>query len=238
MPYLDELRESLRLEAGDVILEDWYIDLVTYLEAIEKGGAVDYVGYIHSNIIPDKDALYNIGLQDRRMKNIYSVSVNADNVNASVGNFTTNVYVQGKRVLKDEDPIHLASFYDYAKSQIVQAITDALLNLGIPPTPHLLGYKINYLAPEMADIFDSNLIALFDGKVRIKIVGDRDFYAYMKFKPNVAPVEILAWLNDGRPINAYTWKELDFTVNKNDEINVKVAPSTRITILIYNIPEA
>jgi len=294
MPYLDELRERLRLEAGDVIMEDWYDDLVSYLEKIEKSGAVDYAGYIHSHLIPDKDALYNIGVVNLRLKQVYSVYgyfsyvksdsmlihniqtdvVNAEEVNAKRGNFSEDLRLQGKRVLKDEDPVHIASFYDYAKaqteqaikdalqnlgipakiekkkvvdvysfydyakSQIEQAVRDALLNLGIPAKPKLLGYQVDYYAPAMADVFASNLVVQFDGRVRVKVVGNKDFYTYMKFKPNVAPIEIIAWLNEGKPIKANTWKEMDFTVNKDDEVNVKVAPTTRITILIYNIPEA
>jgi len=294
MPYLDELRESLKLEAGDVIMEDWYEDLVNYLEKIEKEGAVDYVGYIHSHLIPDKDALYNVGVHNSKLKQVHSVygyfsnvkadTMNATNVqsddittneiNANKGNFTEDLRLQGKRVLKDEDPIHIASFYEYAKSQVEQAIKDALLNLsiptkieekkvvdvysfydyaknqieqtikdvllnlGIPPRPHLLGYQVDYYAPAMADIFPQDLNVQFDGRVRIKVVGNVDFYAYMKFKPNVAPIEIVAWLNDGKPIKANTWKEMDFTVNKDDKVNVKVVPTTKITILIYNIPQA
>ena len=237
MPYLDELRESLRLEGGDVIMEDWYDDLVKYLEDIEKHGGVDYEGIIHKDLIPDQDAVRSIGSDDKRVKELNAVSVDTENVNAKVGNFSDNVYVQGKRVLKDEDPIHIASFFDYAKSQVEQAVRDALLNLGIPAKPHLLGYKVDYYAPAMADVFLHNLNVQFDGKVRVKVVGDKDFYSYMKFKPNVAPIEILAWLNDGQSIKANTWKEMDFTVNKGDEVNVKVAPTTKITILIYNIPE-
>ena len=238
MPYLDELRESLRLEGGDVIMEDWYDDLVSYLEKIEKEGAVDYEGVIHKDLIPDTNDKYVIGSPDKKIKEIHVSDVEAENVNANVGNFSDNVYVQGKRVLKDEDPIHIASFFDYAKSQVEQAIQDALLNLGIPAKPHLLGYKVDYVAPAMADIFPHNLNVQFDGRVRIKVMGDKDFYAYMKFKPNVAPIEIIAWLNEGKPIKAKTWKEMDFTVNKDDEVNVKVAPTTKITILIYNIPKA
>jgi len=258
MPYLDELRERLRLEAGDVIMEDWYEDLVNYLEKIEKEGAVDYIGYIHSHLIPDKDALYNVGIHNSKLKQVHSVygyfsnikadTMNATNVqsddittneiNANKGNFSEDLRLQGKRVLKDEDPIHIASFYEYAKSQVEQAIREALLNLGIPPKPHLLGYQVDYYAPAMADIFPQDLNVQFDGRVRIKVVGNVDFYAYMKFKPNVAPIEIIAWLNDGRPIKANTWKEMDFTVNKDDKVNVKVVPTTKITILVYNIPQA
>jgi len=156
MPYLDELRESLRLEGGDVIMEDWYDDLVTYLEQIEKNGAVDYEGVIHKDLIPDTNDKYVIGSTDKKIKEIHVSDVEAENVNANVGNFSENVYVRGKRVLKDEDPIHIASFFDYAKSQVEQAIRDALLNLGIPAKPNMLGSKADDYAPAMKDILFHN----------------------------------------------------------------------------------
>ena len=73
MPYLDELRKNLRLEVGDPITEDWYEYLVNYLEKIEKGSAVDYVGYVHRDLVPDKDALINLGVRNFRFKQVYSV---------------------------------------------------------------------------------------------------------------------------------------------------------------------
>lgn len=153
MPYLDELRERLRLEAFDIIDEIWYNDLVTYLEAIEKEGAVDYVGYVHSDLIPDKDALYNIGIQNLRFRsvnavygyfyrvdsdliffhNIFGDEANIDRINSDWGYFSNNVYVQGKRVLKDEDPIYISAFYDYAKSQLEDAVLNAILRWSPPP---------------------------------------------------------------------------------------------------------
>jgi len=73
MPYLDELRQKLRLEVGDPITEDWYEYLVEYLEKIEKGSAVDYIGYVHRDIIPEKDSFINIGVKNLRFKQVHSV---------------------------------------------------------------------------------------------------------------------------------------------------------------------
>jgi len=153
MPYLDELRQKLKLEVGDPITEDWYDDLVTYLESIEKGSAVDYMGYIHRDLIPDKDALFNIGVRNFRLKQVYSVygyfsyvksstiifhnlkgdDINADTVKSRVGAFSEKLTVQGKVVLKDEDPIHISSFYDYAKSQLQDAVLNAIYSWSPPP---------------------------------------------------------------------------------------------------------
>jgi len=258
MPYLDELRERLRLEGGDVIMEDWYDDLVSYLEKIEKEGAIDYSGYIHGDLIPDKDALFSVGVHNFRLKQVCSVhgyfsyvksdsfilhnlqtdEVTAKDVNAERGNFSEDLRLQGKKVLKDEDPIHIASFYEYAKSQIEQAVRVALLNLGIPAKPKLIGYQVDYHAPAMADIFTTNLVVQDSGRVRVKIIGDLDFYGYLKHKASGVSTEVLGLLNAGKPIPKGSWHEFDFTVVENDEINVRVAPSTTITIFIYNIPQA
>lgn len=274
MPYLDELREGLRLEAGDPIMDWWYDDLVEYLEHLEKNGAVDYAGYAHGDIIPEQDALLNLGLSSKRFKQTHSVYGYFDTVKATSGAFTQELTVQGKKVLKDEDPIHIAtfyayakqqmeqavrdallnldiptkiekkkvvdvySFYDYAKTQIEQAITDALLNLGIPAKPKLIGYSVNYSAIDMQDVFANNLLMQFDGRARVKMIAESDFYGYIKFKSKEAGVEILGMINQGKPIKANTWKEEDFTVNKDDEINIKVSPSTTVSIFVYNIPEA
>jgi len=48
--------------------------------------------------------------------------VNVNKVTAKTGEFTESLTLQGKTVLKDGDPIHIASFFDEAKSQITQAI--------------------------------------------------------------------------------------------------------------------
>jgi len=294
MPYLDELREKLKLVTGDLILETWYDDLHNYLTAIEKNSAVDYVGWMHRDVIPDRDALYNLGTVNLKLKQVYSVYgyfshiksgsihiyniqtdiITSEDVNAERGNFSEDLRLQGKKVLKDGDPIHIASFYDYAKaqtekaienallnlnvpakiekkkvvdvysfyeyakSQIEQAIRDTLLNLGIPAKPKLLGYQVNYDAPAMADVFSPNIVVQDSGRVRVKIIGNIDFYSYLKHKLSGVPTEILGLLNTGKPLTKHSWYEFDFTVVKDDEVNVKVAPSTRISIFIYNIPEA
>jgi len=238
MPYLDDLREGLRLEAGSPIMDWWYDDLVEYLEHIEKHGAVDYAGYVHKHIIPEQDVFLNLGLSTKRFRQTHSVYGYFSNIDAVSGSFSKELKVQGKTVLKDEDPIHIKTFYDYAKTQIEQAIKDALLNLGIPPKPKLIGYSVNYSAVDMQDVFASNLLMQFDGRARIKIIADSDVYSYIKFKSKDAGVEILGMINQGKPIKANTWKEEDFTVNKDDEINVKVSPSSTISVFIYNIPEA
>jgi len=123
---LDELRQRLRLEAGDIITEDWYSDLVEYLSLITKESAVDYDGYIHKSLIPKSDAEFSLGTADYRLNEVYAVNGNFDNINSKTGAFSDSLTVQGKTVLKDEDPIHIASFFDYAKEQVKEAVLDAI----------------------------------------------------------------------------------------------------------------
>jgi len=104
--------------------------------------------------------------------------------------------------------------------------------------PKLLGLMVDYYAPEFIDIFESDLVVQGDGKVRIKITGDRDFYGYLKWIPAGLTQEVISLLNEGRLIPRNAWKEFDFTVMKNDKVNVRVSPSTKVTVAIYNIFEA
>lgn len=270
MPYLDQLRSELQLEGGDVITEDWYRDLVKYLELIEKEGAVDYAGYVHKDLIPETDALLNLGVKDFRFREVHSAYGYINYTYGDVAFFTNNVYVQGKRVIKDEDPIKISEFFDYAKrqiedavfnaigkyaapktlereigefyakayQQIIDAIETAIRNIGIPVKPKIIDYVVDYYAYAGVDIFLNNLVVPESGRIRIKAIGDKDFYGYLKHKLAGTPIEVIGLINEGNPIKANTWKEEDYTVSKNDEINVRVFPSTRITIVIYNIPEA
>ena len=188
MPYLDELRQKLKLEVGDPITEDWYDDLVAYLEKIEKGSAVDYIGYIHRDLIPDKDALFNIGVRNFRLKQVYSVygyfsyvksstiifhnlkgdDINADTVKSRVGAFSERLTVQGKVVLKDEDPIHISSFYDYAKSQLQDAVLNAIYSWSPPPLQ--LDDRSLGTAPRMEDRIEQG--RAFSASKRFDSVAD------------------------------------------------------------------
>ena len=188
MPYLDELRQKLKLEVGDPITEDWYDDLVNYLEKIEKGSAVDYIGYVHRNIIPEKDALFNIGVKNLRFKQVHSVygyfsyvksntiifhnlqgdDINADTVKSKVGDFSEKLTVQGKVVLKDEDPIHISSFYDYAKNQLQDAVLNAIYSWSPPPLQ--LDDKSLGIAPRMEDRIEQG--RAFSASKRFDSVAD------------------------------------------------------------------
>jgi len=224
MPMFDHLK----VRPGQVIRSSWANDLVDAIQMVAEYGAVDYYGYVHKDLIPDRDLALNLGLEDLRFKEVH----------AGYGYFSHDLRLQGKRVLKDEDPIHIASFFDYAAQQVKDEIVNALTELGIPPKPHRVGVKVNYYAPAMADLFDPDLVMNYDGKARFKLSGYEDFIAYIKHVPYGLAQEIVAALNSAMPIEGRTWAEFDFTVNQNDKVNVKVYPSTTVTVIVYNIPEA
>jgi len=64
--------------------------------------------YLKSDIIPDQDNVRVLGTEGRSWKEIQ----------AHYGYFKDQVYVQGKAVIKDGDPIRIEEFIDEAKSDI------------------------------------------------------------------------------------------------------------------------
>ena len=53
--------------------------------------------------------------------------ITVDEVNARTAHFETRPDVEGRPVLLDDDPVHIASFYDTAKQQITDAINASQL---------------------------------------------------------------------------------------------------------------
>jgi len=64
--------------------------------------------HLDSDIIPDQDNIRNLGDPSKSWKEIH----------AHYGYFDDNVYVQGKQVLKDGDPVQVYRFIEEAKTDI------------------------------------------------------------------------------------------------------------------------
>ena len=182
MPMFD----YLKVLPGQVIRSRWANDLVDAIQTVAEYGAVDYGGYVHSDLIPDVDLALNLGIQNLRFKEVH----------AGYGYFTYGIY----------------------------------------PHTILLGIQQDYSATEMTNIFDPDLIILFDGIARVKALHEADFYAYLYWIPSATGSAILAALNEGKVIPASVWKEMDFTVSKDDKVNIQVKPGGKVTIAVYNIP--
>lgn len=232
--------EELRLRTGQVIAEDWYDTLIYVLEDITERGAVSYEGYVHKDLIPDTDLLFNLGIPTSRFKEIHM----------GYGYASYGFYVEGKPVLKDGDPISIYNIEDLAKTKITEAINDSyitdytqplhsdLLNIKSLFEPNLIGKLINFSASALTDLFTPDLTISKSGRARLKFTLSTDAYAYVKWTPSGEAVSILSLLNAGVQIPANAWHEFDFTVMENDKINVQVDRTLTITIAVYNIPNA
>lgn len=159
---------------------------------------------------------------------------NVSIVNGDYGYFADNLFVQGKRVIKDEDPLYIASFFDKAVEQIENAIKETLNELNVSRKVVLLDRVINYDAPPFADIFPNDLITELDGFIRIKAIPEYDTLVYAKFTPYGEVYPVIAVMNDGNEIKAKTFNEFETIASKGDKINVRVIPGTKITLFVYN----
>jgi len=66
------------------------------------------LAHLEYDIIPDQDNVRDLGSDTRSWADVY----------AHYGYFKDNVYVQGKAVIKDGDPIKIAEFIDAAKADV------------------------------------------------------------------------------------------------------------------------
>jgi hypothetical protein len=68
MPHLDYLKPQL----GEPIMPDWGSQIVDLIENIGWEGAVDYYGYVRSDLIPAVDVALNLGIPTNRFKEVHS----------------------------------------------------------------------------------------------------------------------------------------------------------------------
>ena len=236
MPMLDELR----LRTGQLVTEDWYDELVDYLEQIGYGGIISAYGYIVGDLIPIADLLLNLGIPLKRIKEIHAGYVYASG----------NMWIDGHVVIKDGDPVSVSDLGADAQDKIRQAVNSAYVSGYTAPLhpdllsvigalrPVLSGYKESYSAPSMGDCFAADLVATMDGRFRFKFVANAYVYAYAKHQPLGFGSAIVAALNLGSQIPTATWNEFDLTAMTGDKANFRITPSTTLTILIYNIGNA
>jgi len=236
MPTLDQLR----LRTGQLVTEDWYDALVDYLEQLGYGGVISAYGYVVGDLVPIVDMLLNLGIP---LRNFLAV-------HAGYGYFKGQVWIDGKPVIKDGDPVTVSDLGTAARDKVTDAINAAyqtgytaplhgdLLTLIGKLQPVQSGYKINYSAPDMGDIFSPDLTMLYDGRARFKFVADYNVYAYIKHRHVGQATTIVAALNAGAVIPVGTWHEFDFTTLKNDLVNARITPATTVTVIVYNIANA
>ena len=68
MPKFDYLKVS----PGQVIRSSWANELVDAIETVSEDGAISYEGYVSKDLIPNIDLAVNLGLENRRFKEVHA----------------------------------------------------------------------------------------------------------------------------------------------------------------------
>ncbi|MEO2151353.1 MAG: hypothetical protein ABGW50_01680 [Thermococcus sp.] len=85
------------------------------------------------DIIPQLPDVLKLGSPDKPFGELYVDNayvlalLQAQNISAFYGSISGDLYVQGKRVLKDDDPIHIADFWPTALTQLAGTIYSAVM---------------------------------------------------------------------------------------------------------------
>lgn len=140
---------------------------------------------IGRDLVPTQDARFDVGREDRRFNNVYAL----------FGHFSEQVTVQGKRVLKDGDPISIAYIYQQAKQTITEAIDEAKI------TPHT--ESIDYYIQQIKSELEQIKTKLDDVGARVKlletqakqdlkdIIAQSLFYVYILAQAKALDVDTL-----------------------------------------------
>ena len=111
--------QQLILGPGTRLTSSWFAYLANVLQQMQNqiNDAVTFYDLydLPASIIPAIDGIYDLGDPQNAWDSVY----------AYYGYFNDNVYVNGKVVLKDGDPVNIYEFFPIAQEQIVQAIEEA-----------------------------------------------------------------------------------------------------------------
>jgi len=137
--------DRLRLKTGQVVTEEWFDELGDVLDGLSSKGAVTHDGYVTKTLIPYEyvnlgdelshfkqayiDELYSdeINANDVNVsRNLTTETLQADQINAETGNFNIDLFVNGKKVIKDEDPIYIQQFLSPADYQLYEKNFEAM----------------------------------------------------------------------------------------------------------------
>lgn len=129
---------GLRHKGVEILYPDEWNRVVDGLDILkqytEQTLSIEALKSLETDIVPAEDNTYNLGGEDKQWRNLY----------AHYGYVTDNLYVQGKPVLKDGDPVTVMYFEGPAKQEIDQiylntlppsTIQTLIKNVGTRPVP-------------------------------------------------------------------------------------------------------
>jgi len=209
--------EDLILRVGDVITQDWYERLVDHLNKIAFQGAVDYYGYVRSDLIPIADLALNLGTKSKRFLNVFAAygymakldadkvqasdvaatNINTNAITAKSGSFDETLTLQGKQVLKDGDPIYVADLYQAAYEKITYAIDVSKVADYIADIKADIDLLLNYRKPELL-AYEVNAYATAMAPIFASdVVVARDGRVRVKMLSDVDVYAYLSWRPSG-----------------------------------------
>ena len=114
--------EHLKVKPGMRIVSAWGNAIVDAIEMI-YGMGINAVKYddlrrLPSDIVPDADGVRSLGTGARAWRQVH----------AHYGYFKRDLFVQGRRVIKDGDPVTVADLGDQAVSDVTAAIDSARIS--------------------------------------------------------------------------------------------------------------
>ncbi len=260
--------EDVILRTGDPITENWYLTLYEILKdmradidrALMLTSVIDYYGYVYTTLKPAEDAKFSLGTKDLRWYEVNAVKVNADDcvnttiVNASIGNFSDAVLVQGRPVLKDGDPV---SIYDVSDTVVEKLYNkciatftpSALLQLGSTIWGALETFDCRRVIKKHVlpfyDIFDEDIdianigawwlaaTGKYPTEITVQVVPEDDVIIYIKKTDKETNQTWFGALNKAQPVPRLALHKETIRVHWNDKVNVKVNKECDITVEVY-----
>lgn len=215
------------------------IPLKRFKELHAGWGFFDYYVYINNKLVLKDGDCITIGGLENQAKTDFASAIDQSSL------------------LQDEYAVKVAIGADHSTKlgaiadsvAILQDEYDVKVSIGAYQSPRLelianafvpvrIGKLWEQNVNAFTDFFTPDLVALYDGRLRVKLTVEYDCYAYLKHKLNGEASFVNALLNAGITVPENCWHEWDFTIEKDDEANLSVSTNTKVTVIVYNIPSA
>jgi len=174
---------------------------------VQKGITSEQLKNLQSDVIPAQDGKYDLGTVNKRWDEVY----------AYYGNFATNVYVQGKRVLKDGDPISIYDIQDLAKLKISEAIDDTFLYKEVSD----IDSKLDTLTlQDISEVTKEKISQAIDNSLLYKEIND--IYLQLLLLNERKKIKLLASVLRYYVLSDTDVFDNDITVDRNGRVRFKL----------------